>query len=101
MCFGHEPFEVLQVIQATGWRAVYERDGQREAVPLACFALVKNRDDGFTFLAGMNTVADDKRVIMPSDFDEENEFKFLGYLSPGESIEKFNLEGGTGNVSKN
>lgn len=99
MCLGHDPFEILQIIQAGGgWRAVFEEDGQLKQVPVACFALVKHKKDNFTFVGAMNPLLDDPSVIMPS---EENDANFLGYLGPGESIEKFNVKGDAGNVSEN
>ena len=90
MCFGHDPFEILQIVEATGWRAVYQQNGNLKQIPLVCFALVKHLEDEFSFVAGMNPVADDPVVIMPSDYDEEeDDNKFLGYIGPGESTDKF------------
>ena len=87
MCYGLEPFEVLQLIGADGWKSVYECQGVFKEVPLAAFALVRNNNDGFVFMAGMSPVADDARVILPS---ENSSDIFLGYIGPGESVNKFN-----------
>jgi len=95
MCLGNDPFEIVQIVQASGgWRAVFEEDGLLTQVPIVCFALVKHKEDGFTFVGAMNPLLDDPSVIMPA----EESGDFLGLLGPGESVEKFKIKESDENV---
>lgn len=80
-----DSFEILQIIQATGWRAVLKLKGRTEQIPIACFALV--RDGGLKRVIGFGPFGDDPRVIGPFECKD-----FLGYIGPGVSLDGLDMK---------
>lgn len=54
--------QILQILPATGWVAVYDESGEESAASLVCFALVETLDGGNKQQAVRPMRADGKRI---------------------------------------
>jgi hypothetical protein len=58
---------ILQILPATGWVAVYDESGEESAASLVCFALVETLDNGNKQQEVRPMRADGKRVVFADD----------------------------------
>lgn len=76
---------IIQIMPATGWVAVYDMDGEESPEPLVCFALVESVEDGVkrrdvrpmcaneTLIEFADEAENFLRVAELSEFDDEDE----------------------------
>lgn len=60
---------ILQILPATGWVAVYDDGGEESAAPLVCFALVETLDGGSKQQDVRPMSAEGKRIAFADDAD--------------------------------
>lgn len=58
---------ILQILPATGWVAVYDESGEESASALVCFALTETLDNGIKQQEVRPMHADGKRIIFADD----------------------------------
>lgn len=58
---------ILQILPAAGWVAVYDEGGEESASTLVCFALVETIDNGNKVQAVRPMHADGKRVVFADE----------------------------------
>jgi hypothetical protein len=58
---------ILQILPAAGWVAVYDESGEESASALVCFALVDTLDNGNKLQEVRPMCADGKRIVFADD----------------------------------
>jgi hypothetical protein len=58
---------ILQILPATGWVAVYDEGGEESAATLVCFALVETVDNGNRQQGVRPMCADGKRIAFADE----------------------------------
>ncbi|HKT27303.1 hypothetical protein [Dyella sp.] len=58
---------ILQILPANGWVAVYDEAGEESAATLVCFALVETLDGGNKAQAVRPMCADGKHIVFADD----------------------------------
>ncbi|HTV85797.1 MAG TPA: hypothetical protein VME63_10335 [Dyella sp.] len=58
---------ILQILPATGWVAVYDESGEESAASLVCFALVETLDGGNRQHEVRPMHADGKRIVFADE----------------------------------
>lgn len=61
------PTQILQILPATGWVAVYDESGEESASALVCFALVETLSGGNKSQAVRPMCADGKQIVFADD----------------------------------
>ena len=82
------PFQELQIIPASGWRAVFWDIDRKKVIsrPITCFTLVQHTEDKACFIAAYAPSLKDRQYIEPvGDPDEDEPYVFLGYVGIGET----------------
>ncbi|GLQ88735.1 hypothetical protein [Dyella flagellata] len=62
-----KPTNILQILPATGWVAVYDESGEESAAALVCFALVETLDNGSKTQAVRPMCADGKQIVFADE----------------------------------
>lgn len=77
--------KILSIIPAIGWRVAFSSDGKLLIRPFPCFALLELKN-GSTCVVGMDALDDDPgKMLAPVETYED----FIGYVGPGEPLEKW------------
>jgi hypothetical protein len=62
-----KPTNILQILPANGWVAVYDENGEESAAALVCFALVETSDPANKQQEVRPMCADGKRIVFADE----------------------------------
>jgi hypothetical protein len=79
---------ILQILPANGWVAVYDEAGEESAATLVCFALVETTDGGNKTQAVRPMCADGKHVVFADDAANFVRVEELAEFEEGEEDEE-------------
>jgi hypothetical protein len=79
---------ILQILPANGWVAVYDESGEESAAALVCFALVETLDGGNKTQEVRPMCADGKRIVFADDAANFVRVEELAEFEEGEEDEE-------------
>jgi len=83
-----QPTQILQILPATGWIAVYDEAGEESASALVCFALVETLDGSNKSQAVRPMCADGKRIVFADEAANFLRVEELAQFEDGEEDEE-------------
>ena len=83
---------ILQILPANGWVAVYDESGDESASTLVCFALVETLDNGARQQEVRPMCADGKRIVFADEIANFLRVEELAEFSEDEEDEEEDVE---------